>query len=354
MNKSFKIAVPIITIFVLVLLVAWMSGAFTEKVRPGSVSTQSESSTDTVAVTRQQRPIYESVPAGIEAKQATIISSRILARIEKVYVRAGDTVKQDDLLIELEKSDLQSRVLQAQSTVESVNVRLTEARKTLDRVLSLTTRNLLSQSDLDRAKANHDALVADLATSTQAFKEANAAMGFANVTAPINGRIIDRFAEPGDTAQPGVQLLSLYNPFSLRVEAHVREQMAVSLSINQSLEVTIPALNITVDSEIEELVPAGDSGSRSFLVKCRLQQAPGLLPGMYAQLRIPAGIDNMLIIPSDRVASVGQLDIVRVKKEGAAERRFVKVGKQLGDGMVEVISGLFEGDAILPVVQTPE
>ena len=354
MNKTLKFAVPIFTVFCLVLLVAWMSGAFTEKVKPGLVSSQSQSSTNTVAVLRQQRQIYESVPAGIEAKQETIISSIILARIEKVYVRAGDTVKQDDLLIELENSDLQSRVLQAQSSVESVTVRLTEARKSLDRVLNLTNKNLLSQSDLDRAQANHDALVADLAMSAQALEEASVAMGFAKVTAPINGRIIDRFAEPGDTAQPGVQLLSLYNPFSLRVEAHVREQMAVSLSINQSLKVTIPALNITVDSEIEVLVPAGDSGSRSFLVKCRLQQTPGLLPGMYAQLRIPARFDDMLVIPNDRVASVGQLDIVRVQNEGAAERRFIKVGKQLGGGMVEVISGLLEGDELLPVVQAPD
>lgn len=354
MNKSLKIAAPIITLIVLVLLVVWMSGGFTEKVKPGSVFTQSESSTNAVTVVRQQRQIYESVPAGIEAKQATVISSRILSRIKTVNVRAGDTVKQGDLLIELEKSDLQSRVLQAQSTVASVKARLTEARKSLDRVLDLTGKSLLSQSDLDRSQANHDALLADLATSMQALEEASAVMRYANVTAPISGRIIDRFAEPGDTAQPGVQLLSLYNPLSLRVEAYVREQLAVSLRIDQSLMVTIPALNITVESEIEVLVPAGDSGSRSFLAKCRLQQAPGLLPGMYAQLHIPAEIDDILIIPADKVASVGQLDIVRVQKNGATERRFIKVGKQLGDGMVEIISGLFEGDEVLPIARTQD
>lgn len=354
MNKPLKIATPIFTIFVLLLLVAWMAGAFREKIQPGVVNAEYVTSREVVAVTRRQQPVYESVPAGIEAKQATTISSRILARIEVIHVRSGDTVKKDDLLIEMEKSDLQSRVSQAQSAVESVRVRLKEAKKSLERALELADKSLLSQSDLDRAQANHDSLRADLSTSKQALEEASTALGFANVTAPINGRIIDRFAEPGDTAQPGVQLLSLYNPVSLRVEASVREHLAISLSIDQILKVTVPALNMTVDSEIEEIVPAADSGSRSFLIKSRLQQTQGLLPGMYAQLRIPAGIENMLILPADRVASVGQLDIVRVLNAGSVERRFIKTGKHLEDGMIEIISGLVEGDQVLPPVKLPD
>jgi RND family efflux transporter MFP subunit len=327
-----------------------MAGTFNEKVQPGFVNPEYMTSQDTIVVSRRKQPVYESVPAGIEAKQATIISSRILARIEKVHVRAGDTVTKGDLLVELEKSDLQSKVSQAQSTLESVSVLLKEAKTSLGRVLKLSDKNVLSQSDRDRAQANYDALLANFSTSEQAVNEANAALNFATVTAPINGRIIDRFAEPGDTAQPGIQLLSLYNPVSLRVEAHVREHLAVSLSIDQNLQVTIPALKMTVDSQIEELVPAADSGSRSFLVKSRLQQAQGLLPGMYAQLRIPAGIKDMLVLPAERIASVGQLDTVRVLHAGSVERRFIKAGKRLDDGMVEIISGLVAGDQVLPPV----
>lgn len=351
MNKSFKTVIPIATILILVLLVAWMAGVFSAKIAPGAVALKPVHSQQTVMVSRLKQQRYELIPAGIEAKQATTISSRILARIEKIHVRAGDTVKRNDLLIELEKSDLQSRVSQAQSSVDSVGVRLREAKKSLGRALKLAEKDLLSPSDLDRAQANHDSLAADLSTSQQALEEASTALAFANVTAPIDGRIVDRFAEPGDTAQPGVQLLSLYNPVSMRVEARVREHLAVSLKVDQILQVSIPALNITIDAEIEELVPAGDSGSRSFLVKCRLKHTLGLLPGMYAQLRIPAGIEEILVLPTDRVALIGQLDIVNVLTGGKVERRMIKVGKQLRGEMVEVISGLVEGERVLPVVR---
>jgi RND family efflux transporter MFP subunit len=260
-------------------------------------------------------------------------------------------VEKGQQLIELQKTDLQSRASQAEARIQSVSARLTEARQSLSRAVELTKKNLLAQADLDKAQANYDSLVADLSNAKQALVEANTALGFARVTAPISGRIVDRFAEPGDTAQPGVQLLSLYNPQSLRVEANVREKLALSLEIGQTLQVTIPARGMSVQSMIEEIVPAGNVGSRSFLIKTRLENSQGLLPGIYANLHIPAGTQSLLLIPEDRVAQIGQLDIVWVAHSDYVERRLIRTGKSYQDGMIEVISGLTENESILEVTK---
>ncbi len=347
-SKQMKIIVPILTIVGLLLMIAWMAGAFNDKIPPGNIVVNTINTTNAIAVEKREYPIFETAPASIEAKQSTIISSRILARIRKVHVRAGDMVKKGQILIELEQTDLQSRVLQADAAIQSVSARLMEAKKTFSRAENLTEKGLLAQSDLDKAQANREALAADLSKAKQALREVNIALRFAHVTAPISGRIVDRFAEPGDTAQPGVQLLSLYNPFSLRVEAYVREELALSLSSAQSLDVVIPALQQNRSSNIEELVPAGRAGSRSFLVKSRLQNTQDLLPGMYAQLRVPAGVTSVLIVPSKRVAQVGQLNVVRVLSKGVVERRFVRIGKVYPGAMVDVVSGLAEGEWVLP------
>lgn len=350
-STQMKIIVPIITISGLLLMVAWMAGAFNSKLAPGNITAEYIGVKDVIAVERREQLIFEAVPASIEAKQSTIISSRILARIKKVHVRAGDMVKQGQTLVELEQTDLQSRVLQAEAAIQSVSARMIEAKKAFIRAKDLTEKGLLAQADLDKAQANRDAIVADLVRAKQALEEANISLGFATVIAPINGRIVDRFAEPGDTAQPGIPLLSLYNPLSLRVEAYVREQLALSLNNKQSLEVIIPALQVVLASNIEELVPAGSTGSRSFLVKSRLQNSQNLLPGMYAQLRVPAGKAKVLLVPEDRVAKVGQLDIVWVLNMNVIERRFVRIGKLFPDAMVEIVSGLAEGELVLPVVR---
>jgi len=351
--KSFpsKIALPLIAVSFLLILIAWIAGVFTDKLSPGENSGTITQLSDTYTAVRQEQVIYELVPASIEAKQATIISSRILARIEKVYVRAGDFVKQGQLLLELEQSDLVSRVRQAEASIQSVTARFTQAKQALIRTQDLTQKGILAQAEMDIAQANHDALAADLANSNQSLTEARTALGFARVEAPISGRIIDRFAEPGDTAQPGVQLLSLYNPLSLRVEANIRERLALSLNTGQALKVTIPTLNQSLDAEIEEIVPAGNAGSRSFLIKSRLQYSQGLLPGMYAQMHIPAGTQSLLLIPENRIASVGQLDMVWVATENTIERRLIRTGKTYPGDRIEVISGLAENDKITTIQQ---
>ena len=94
--------------------------------------------------------------------------------------------------------------------------------------------------------------------------------------------------------------------------------------------------------------PAADPGSRSFLVRAVLPSDQTLLPGMYARLQVLAGYRPQLLVPADRVASVGQLDVVWVAHDGVIERRFVRLGQTGPAGMIEVISGLESGDLVLP------
>lgn len=353
MNRVFlKVAVPVIALILLLGLVVLMAGGFDEKIAPGLRPLKSSDyNGDVFTVIEREQAVFEKVPASIEAKQATIISSRILARIDKVYVRAGDRVRKGQLLIELERSDLQSGVLQAKAAIRAIAARLTAAKQTLKRSNQLVAKGLLAQSEQEKAQAAHDELLAEQLSAKQALKAAEVAFDFARINAPINGRIVDRFAEPGDIAQPGQKLLSLYNPASLRVEASVRERLAVSLVAQQSVMVTVPALGKQFVSDIEELVPAGDSGSRSFSVKARLPETEQLLPGMYALLHVPAGRQKMLLASKQYVKQVGQLDVVWLRHGGNIERRLIRTAKEYPNGLLEVVSGLQKGDELLPVRQ---
>lgn len=341
-----RLAMPAGALLFLLLAVAWLAGLFSDKIEPGLNTLAQPAPADPYIVQATSEPLYEPVPASVEAKQATLISSRIMARITAIKVRAGDSVKKDQLLLSLEQSDLKAKVSQAGEQVRALTARLTEARQNLERAVSLQKQGLLAAADLDRARANHDALTAELAGAELALDEANTALGFAEIRAPIDGLVVDRFAEPGDTATPGTKLLSLYNPQSLRIEAQVREQLALGLSTGQQLSVEIPSLNVQLTAELEEKVPAADPGSRSFLIKARMQSPLQLQPGMYARLKVPAGETRHILIPSDRLVQFGQLDLVWVWADGQAYRRFVKTGKRQGD-QVEILSGLAAGDMLV-------
>ena len=343
-----KWLLPLIAISILLILVAWMAGYFRDKIEPGLSQPGAVNTGGAVEVVSVMAPLVEPVPASVEARDATVISSRLLARITAITVRAGDYVEKGQLLIELEQADLLARARQARDRVQSVEARAREARQNLTRSETLHERGLISAAARDAARADAASLEADLSLANQSLKEAEAALNFSEIRWPISGRVVDRFAEPGDTASPGARLLSLYNPFSLRVEARVRESLAVALESGQQLMVEVPAVEQTLVASIDEIVPAADSGSRSFLVKATLAGGNDLLPGMYARLLVPAGERERLLIPVDRVAEVGQLDVVWVAQQGEVVRRFVRLGREDNKQRVEVLSGLAEGELLLP------
>jgi len=355
-NKSTaqKILIPVIALTVLLLMVAWLAGSFDEKVSPALNKDSNKSSNvaafdrnNTYKIIASTDAIFEPVAASVEAKQATIISSRILARIDTIQVRAGDKVEKGDLLIQLEQTDLRSQVLQAKQNIIALQARHKEAKQNFERSVELFKKQLISEFNFDKTRADYQSIVAELTAAKQVLSQVETTLSYATLIAPINGLIVDRFAEPGDTAQAGTKLLSLYNPLSLRVEAQVRERLALTLIPGQKIEIELPSVNKTLAGEIEEIVPAANTGSRSFLIKARITYNENLLPGMYARMLIPAGKQIKLNIPSDKVAHVGQLNFVWISINGSVQRRFVRLGKTQQNGMVTVISGLKNGDEVI-------
>ncbi|MDO6488298.1 efflux RND transporter periplasmic adaptor subunit [Colwellia sp. 6_MG-2023] len=348
-----KLLLPVIALFALLLMVAWLAGSFDEKISPSLNEDINQVSNianfdkaNTYTVIERSDAIFEPVAASVEAKQTTIISSRMLARINTIAVRAGDKVKKGDLLVELEQSDLQSQVLQTKQNIIALQARYKEAKQNFERSEELLAKQLISTFNFDKANADYQSIVAELTAAEQRLSQAETTLSYATLTAPINGLIVDRFAQPGDTAQAGAKLLSLYNPLLLRVEAQVREQLALTLTLEQKIDIELPSINKTITGEIEEIVPAANTGSRSFLIKTRIKHNEHLLPGMYARMLIPAGEQVSLTVPLDKISHVGQLDFVWLNVNGTVQRRFVRLGKIQANNMVTVISGLQSGDVV--------
>jgi RND family efflux transporter MFP subunit len=343
---------PVLALAILLVGVAWMAGMFNEKIPPGLASIADEQGQEMVLAERREVQLLEAVPGTLAAKQATLVSSRVMARITKISVRAGDSVKAGDVIIELEQDDAKARLAQTEGQVDSAQARATEAELALERALMLHKKSLIAIAEVDRARANKEATGAELLAAKQLVAEATAALQFTEIRSPINGTVVDRFAEPGDTATPGTQLLSLYNPLTLRVEAAVREQLAVRLEIGQTLDVSIPSLGKKISGRIDELVPAADPGSRSFLIKTILPFDELLRPGMYAEIEVPGSLIQQILVPISSVVNVGQLNVIWVKQDGEFIRRFVKVGSQTNDDKLEILGGLDINEQVLIVPPT--
>ena len=332
-----------------VLPVLWLGGCGErggpEAGAPPAAGAAPEANTATVRAVRG--PLVERVSGTVASARHTTVSSEILARIDEVRPRAGTTVAQGDVVIVLDARDLDARVREAEQALNAGRAERDLARKEAQRIEELFAQKVASQQDLDRARSRSQVAAAALEGSEQRLADARVAQTHAEIRSPVSGRVIDRLAEPGDTAAPGVPLLHIYDPALLRIEAPVRESLAVGLRTGQALAVEIDALHRRFEGVIDEIVPFAEPGARTLLVKVRLPQDPALFAGMFGRVEVPAGEATRLLVPRAAIEPVGQLEFVTVAREdGGIERRLVTSGRDRDEEDVEVLSGLAEGERV--------
>ena len=340
----------VVALLLLAGIMAYLAGFFKEKIPAdaGGVVPAS-SSAQAVVVQAETRPLIEQAAGTLRAKVETVISPIITATISSVAVWAGDEVSAGEVLVTLDARELQARVDQAQQAVVAARARLAQSEKDLERVRRIMKADpgAVSKAQRDRVQTSLRTARAELVRTQRQKDEARTALSYSKLTAPIAGRIVERLADPGDTARSGQPLLRMYDPETLRLEASVRESVASKLSKGKALTAEIDALGKKYPVQVDEIVPSADPGSRSFLVKVSLADSTGLYPGMFGRLMIPTGQTTKVIIPVEAVTRVGQLDFVIVKTDQGAVRRYVRLGEHSGDNRVEVISGLNPGDQIV-------
>lgn len=334
------------TLLILLVMILWMAGFFENKIEPGLLPVKPDQSEEAYTVTLGQISLYEEVTGTVQSRQAADIAAQIQARIKAIHVKSGDLVKPGDLLVTLDDESLKARRGQAQANLNAVGARLNGAKAHYDRTRGLFAKESATQADYDRAKAEYQSLQSQFSAAQQQLAETRTVHDYGEIRATFPARVVDRFAEPGTIAQPGMKLLHVYDPSALRIDAYVRETIAVKLKVGETLTGELEALKTQVSAIIEEIVPAAHFGARSFLIKLSIEQQPGLLPGMFARIRIPLGTEQAIMLPQKYIRSVGQLDVVWIQEDGRINRRFVRLGSVL-DGKVKIIAGLSAGENVV-------
>jgi RND family efflux transporter MFP subunit len=331
-------------------VMAYLAGFFESKIptdSSGAAAPVDSGNVYTVEVTTE--PLIEQASGTIRAKVETVISPLINATISSIAVWSGDEVKAGDVLIKLDSRELRARVDQAHQAVIAAEARLVKTEKDYKRAQRIyrTDTGAISKAELDRIQAALRSASAELLRLRRQKDETMTALSYSTLKAPIAGRIVKRYADPGDTARQGQPLLRMYDPQTLRLEASVRESVASKLVEGQSLTAQVDAVNKRYTAAVDEIVPAADPGSRSFVVKVSLTGGSGLYPGMFGRLMIPIGQIEKIYIPNEAVTNIGQLNFVVVKTEHGLGRRYVRLGEPAVEDRVEVVSGLAPGEKIL-------
>jgi len=329
----------------------------------------------TVQAERAMLPRLHEAVGTVQARTDNRVEAQVTGRVLKVLVRPGDKVKAGDELVVLDSRASQTRLerskqarlsaasmsAQAKDFLSAAKAEFSKSESTYRRMKQLHEQKVVTAEEVEKAESAYLQAKARLGQAEEGVavaqsrgqeavkvvQEAEIGLGYTTIKAQEDGEVARRLAEPGDLAFPGKELLSLQTRASLRLEAMVRESLIGQVRLGDTLGVVISALedDEPLSGVVDEIEPLADPVTRSFLVKAKLPEVPGLYPGMFGRLLIPLGERESVLIPQAAVSRVGQLETVMIKTDDTWESVFVRTGAEYGNG-IEVLSGLSGGETI--------
>ncbi|MUM76551.1 efflux RND transporter periplasmic adaptor subunit [Pseudodesulfovibrio sp. F-1] len=333
----------------------------------------------TAVAERTTLPRLHEAVGTVRARTDVNVEAQVTGRVLEVLVRPGDRVAPGDRLVVLDGRASQARLDQARQARQSAASMIAHARDGLAsakaaftqteaayrRMRQLGEQRVVTAEEVERAEAAYlqaraalgqaeEGVAAALARAREAdevIQEAEIGLDHTTIVAGEAGEVARRLAEPGDLAFPGKGLLVLQTGESLRLEAMVREGLIGRVRVGDTVRVAVSALGEgdTLEGVVDEMEPLADPVTRSFLVKARLPEAPGLYPGMFGRLFVPLGERDAVLVPRAAVTRVGQLETVMVREGDSWQPVHVRTGDRVsgrpGD-LVEVLSGLSGGETL--------
>lgn len=306
-------------------------------------------STDSVRV--DASPVLASYPAEgvVEAVRSATLAAQTQGRILEMSVDAGDRVRRGDLVIRIDAAEATQAVAGAEAQVEQARANAINARAQYDRTRGLFEQKFVSQAALDQAEAGLRAAEAALRAAEAGKGQASVARGFATLAAPMDGIVARRDAQPGEMAQPGRALLTIYDPAEMRVLADLPQSRLESLRRGPlSARVEFPDSGKWVEAASVELIPTADPRTHTVQARVGLPaEFAGILPGTFARVHFATGEQSRIGVPPEAVVRRGEITGVYVLAEGGRfVLRQVRLGEALSDGRIEVLAGLAPDESV--------
>lgn len=288
-----------------------------------------------------------SLNGSIHAWQEVIIAPEVGGyRVAEVYVDVGDHVAKGQKLVELSTALLEAEVASKRAMLQQRQAELTNSESALERGESLSAMHLLSDSDLDRLKADALARKAALESARADLETSELRLKFTEVRAPDDGVITSRTVTVGQIAQAGNEMLRLLRNNRIEWRGEVPEARLAELHAGQKVKVTT-ADGSQFDGSIRVVAPTISSVNRTGLVYVDLPADDRLRPGMFARGDVEIGRGPAFMVPLQSVVSAdGYSYVFVVRSDDTVERRRIETGAVKG-GSIQVLSGLQAGEMIV-------
>ncbi|KKW67157.1 RND transporter [Lampropedia cohaerens] len=306
------------------------------------------------------------LPGRVEASRVAQVRARAAGILQKRLFTEGSDVKAGELLMKIDPAPYQAAEQSARAQLARAEAALAQAKAVVDRYRPLVAVNAVSQLEFDNADAAFKAAQADVAASRSALRTAQINLGYADVTAPISGRIGRALVTEGALVGQGdatplaviQQINPVYVNFTqsstemLELRRRMREGQLLRVEGEDAAQVQLVLEDGTIYGEPGKLLFSDvsvDPASGQVMLRAEVPNNDGtLLPGMYVRVRLEqAKLADAIAVPQEAVTRTQNGDFLTiVDAKGNRQQREVKIMSASGNRWL-VTQGLEEGEMVM-------
>jgi membrane fusion protein (multidrug efflux system) len=302
----------------------------------------------TAVVAQRPMPEYLTLTGTMRASAESDIAADASGKVVATYVERGQPVKRGQVIAIVDSRGAALVATAAAAQARVAQSQLEEARRDCERVKHLLDTGAISQADFDRQTAACTSQQWSAAAAEAQQASATKLVGDANIRAPFDGVIGERYVSVGQYVQPSTRVASVYAPDPLRLELTVPEANVGVVQPDMPVGFTVTAYGDEAFSgHVKYISPNIRESTRDLVIEALVPNAQGRLkPGMFAVAKVPLSDRVVPVVPA---ASVVRDDVgarVFVVFDRQVQERLVQLGGTVGD-VVAVTGGIKTGENVV-------
>lgn len=356
MNWRTGVALGVV-IIVILIAARWRNNshaAATDNAGAGNVAT--------VAVAQAARQdLFKEVTRYAEFRPYVEVElhAKVSGYLQQMNVDFGDKVKAGQLLATIEVPELLDELHNAAAIQSRAEADFTNSDLAYTRLQAVNKEhpNLVAQQELDSAEAKDLAAASAIAAAKADMEKYQTMIDYTKITAPFDGVVTKRYADPGALIQAGttsdtqsMPLVRLSDNYLLRLDIPVQVEYVQDIRAGDPVDVRVDSLGgRAFTGKITRFTDKVDEQTRTMIAEIEVKNPDlEMMPGMYATVVLKVDRrQGALTVPVQAVAG-GDNDktVYLVNKSGELEVRPVTLGLEMPD-KYEVTSGLEPGDLVM-------
>ena len=288
----------IIGVVAIVALLAYMMFGGKEEKSVTYVTQEVKSATITTSVT---------ATGTIEPVTSVTVGTQVSGIVAHLYVDYNSVVKKGQVIAELDKTNLMSELASAKANLASVRSNLQYQKSNYERYNTLYQKGLISANDFEQARLSYEQAQQQVRTASESVRKAQTNLGYATITSPIDGVVLSKSVEQGQTVAASFNTPELFtiaqDLTNMQVVADIDEADIGEVREGQRVSFTVDAYpDDTFEGRVTQVRQEATTESNVVTYQVVIS-APNasmkLKPGLTANVTIyTMEVSNVLAVPS--------------------------------------------------------